>query len=1167
MRFKIFGDLHLTLDKVINKPIFDFLNNNVDKEDILIFLGDIFDTFDISVKNIEFYEWLQKIQNTVYIITGNHDYSKNRSAWKVVKPFTERINIIENYQYFDIFGYRFHFKNYFKDLSNPLSPVENMKNILFTHMDLNPKNPVNIVKPFDWVISGHIHDFEMVKKYITLGAVRQCKINESKKKKYMVIDIDDNEFNFKFVDFESVIDIKESFVRDLRKLKIDKNTILKVLLNGYQDEKDIMKQLETVDWYDKEKVIIKFSKYVDNKVITGILNNIDDSKIDLNNIFKLYLDDYVTKFKDKDLNVDLMKKMFNYIYDKEIDLLKDIFNSYSVNFNNIELKNFKLFREQFIDFSKYSNITSIEGHNHDESDNMIASNEAGKSNIRSSLEYAILGTSSEVKPLRRGEKSGFVRLNFDINEDNIILERKFTKTTNDVNIRINNEDFHLQETPSDKMSLFFERYKIKDAVSFFLISDTGLAKYFFSSKNSERFKLFRNIFPIIDNISQFILKVKEYTNNKQQDFSIIADKYTNIVEERKALAINYWQQFFELQNQILEIEKKNQILEIEKEKIKINEKLLEKKDNIKSILDLCADDNIFKIYDIYKSIPDTKNILEDYKNFESINQNRERYNSNIIDLEKKYKESMSVLSNLKKEYNDLLSEDSEFDKIILSLDLEFIKRKYEQVEVFKQIEVLDGIDKFDDYNKIYDSKIEGDIQGFNIEIKRLTNNMLRLKEEYIELEGRKKELKTISCPNCNYEIKDENSLNFIIEQQKKIKSKGKEFKDERDILDKKIVEKKEELNKIKVLRNNINNILSQNNINITDFFMYINDKDNYIDCEYTYEDVCQNIENKRISEEIFKKLEKIEYKVDIETNNINNIKEGIASLHDSLNKLEDINFDIDKYNNIIKLLNNNNLSEFDYYISESNIKKILSYKIVKDVTVDTFEKLVKKYNTILEMEKKFIRITEINTELKYHKEKEKELLNLLTDFSNKLRQDNKKLSLKDIKVNYIKLEKEYKDLNILYKVMTSKRSFNFEKYFINQFFLKFSDIFNSFLKVLFNRHVELNVSENNFLFTDGQYNEIPFRDFSNGAKSKIQIVLMATITMLFENYGVASKLLLLDEFIDQGLDENAISRVMEMLRQFFIKNRKIFIISHKEISDYVDNRIIVERKMGRSKIL
>jgi DNA repair exonuclease SbcCD ATPase subunit len=126
------------------------------------------------------------------------------------------------------------------------------------------------------------------------------------------------------------------------------------------------------------------------------------------------------------------------------------------------------------------------------------------------------------------------------------------------------------------------------------------------------------------------------------------------------------------------------------------------------------------------------------------------------------------------------------------------------------------------------------------------------------------------------------------------------------------------------------------------------------------------------------------------------------------------------------------------------------------------------------------------------------------------------------------------------------------------------NIFNAFLKVLFDREVVLDISESNFTFSDGSDKDISFIEFSNGAKTKIEAALIFTLNILFENYGTKSDLLFCDEIFDKGVDFCNLGKIIDVLRQFFIKNKKVFIVSHKEIGDMIDNRIIVERKNNTS---
>ena len=84
---KIFGDLHLLNNDIIDNTIISFLKKEIKKDDTVVFLGDVFNDFNVGVKNESFYNFLSTLTNQVYIIEGNHDFSRGRNALKIVSHF------------------------------------------------------------------------------------------------------------------------------------------------------------------------------------------------------------------------------------------------------------------------------------------------------------------------------------------------------------------------------------------------------------------------------------------------------------------------------------------------------------------------------------------------------------------------------------------------------------------------------------------------------------------------------------------------------------------------------------------------------------------------------------------------------------------------------------------------------------------------------------------------------------------------------------------------------------------------------------------------------------------------------------------------------------------------------------------------------------------------
>jgi hypothetical protein len=214
-------------------------------------------------------------------------------------------------------------------------------------------------------------------------------------------------------------------------------------------------------------------------------------------------------------------------------------------------------------------------------------------------------------------------------------------------------------------------------------------------------------------------------------------------------------------------------------------------------------------------------------------------------------------------------------------------------------------------------------------------------------------------------------------------------------------------------------------------------------------------------------------------------------------------------------------------------------------------------------------LNNLNKQLEYELRKQEDFKIRYDSFINEFltfKRHNDKIR-KELNNKFNVCEKEYKGLKFLYDVMTAKRTFNFEKFFINTFFQKFSDVFNLMLRVLFHRNVFLYITESNFYFKDNSEDELSFNIFSLGAKSKIQIALMMTISILFVNYGINSDILLLDEFLDTGIDSINMGKALELIKQFFSEKKKCFVISHKDIEDFINQKIVIERKNGESKII
>lgn len=103
-----------------------------------------------------------------------------------------------------------------------------------------------------------------------------------------------------------------------------------------------------------------------------------------------------------------------------------------------------------------------------------------------------------------------------------------------------------------------------------------------------------------------------------------------------------------------------------------------------------------------------------------------------------------------------------------------------------------------------------------------------------------------------------------------------------------------------------------------------------------------------------------------------------------------------------------------------------------------------------------------------------------------------------------------------------------------------------------------------------------FGSFSAGERSRIDIAtLFAFKDLLVDQTVIGSSVMLMDEFFDSSLDDYSVSAMLKILKESVKKyNQTIFIISHRELvknetfsSTYIDNTIVIEKKMGISRIV
>jgi len=1168
---KVFTDPHFTGNKIIDEPIIEVLKEMVKVEDTLIFNGDCFESFDVSVKQNLFFNYLGDRKGLTIILTGNHDISKNRFWGNILKPFSSNIRIIQEYQYFDDIeeNIRYHFFNYFRNnIYIDFNIAKDKKNILFSHCDINTIDEIpEQFKVFDHVYNGHIHMSSSFGNVINIGAMRKCTKIEQDICRYLII----KNGEYEEVKFESPIDIKELFVSQLNDFKPVKNTVLTVLLGGLTNPKEIEKNIRALPWYDENHILLKpFKRYLDEDILTSVLNTVKTEKgFDILELFRQYITIYADKFGN-DFDQEKVNKTFFETFKVKYEQIKKLFEIYNIEFNSIECSNFKLFTDLNLSFDKFNTgIIAMQGRNFDELNeaNINSSNEAGKSCIRQVLEYLLLGT---FNPLRWGTKSGFAKINFKINSDVVEIEKVFNKTgLKSCIIKINNKEEWKDETNSNKISMFFEKYNFQNAIQFFLISDVGLAKYFFSAKNSEKFKIFRTIFPIIQNLSEFISEVKIETDNNEKEYESLKNEIDNIVNKRKVLSDG----FFDQRKKIIQEKNILKVKELENEidSIVVDEKLMGDSFKIRRIASEIENENVLKAYSVYKKKYNVNELFTKKEQIEKLNNELKQQNiylennkSNTEKLKNSIESELNKESEIKMKLEKILTDMSK-DRLLELKNLHIVFNILDKIKRTKNLsnKEINDLNNFDFDNNQRHKIIIKDVSNLLVELNKELN---KLQEKKIETEN-----KYIECPSCKFKIKNEALIKEIDTQIKKISDK---INVQKEALNKfidlqKTIEEQTIVNT--ELINYVNHELEPFKLNLYYFCSIImNESENKKRIEnYSIEYIDSLIQEKEkeliLKNELqitSKRILQLKKEHDNYINEFNKISGNIELIN---KKITEISFDDKLFEELNIDLESIGMNRINYSAYELRINDILKLGVIDSLEENDI-KIIEQLKYDLEQEMLLAEKRKmLEFQLKYEKEKEIKLESQYSQLLKIIIKENNQTYIKEKVKSLKEKELKYNEIKLLYDIMTNKRTFNFEKFFITVFFDKLKSIFNVFLKYVFSREIELNIDDNNFNFKDSG-NILEFGDFSNGAKSKIEACLLLVINIMFTNYGINSNILLIDEFLDRGVDQINLYRVLTLIKQFF-NTKKCFLISHKNIEDFIDQTLIVERRDGESRIL
>lgn len=868
---------------------------------------------------------------------------------------------------------------------------------------------------------------------------------------------------------------------------------------------------------------IKNQQNIMNITNKEIVKNIIFDYVEENNIYKNLSKDIKKVYKEK-----IIKKISNYVEKSKYD------------YDNIELKMFKLVRLEFDNFILYGKGNHIIYEKLNGIIGIVGNNHTGKTTTITALIYSIFGDN---------ENGGSVKDTINLNEKKMRTNVIFY--INDIKYQVIRErtkrNKNIKNDSTDDSNENVIIYK----------NDKMISK----SKPKKANELIKSIVGSKDNfIDIFIMK--------QQNCSNFANLSPDM---RKVLVCK----LFKL-DILCEIAKL-----VHSDELKtIKEKAIEEK--------YCSNEDYTSVLDkLDGKIKKSNDILKEKK--ERLNKTTEKmikytYKLNNIDynddIDKKLENYDDIIKNTKRDIDDINEK-----KTYMINNIKFEEEKWRNTDISLLKKDIDELTKECESN--YENIIP--IKLPNRSTKEYDDNIKSLSENIEKLSQKEEELKN---KISNIKIKDiDKNLKKEYEKRTINKEKNNNLLEQ---LNNKLVEATDKLTKMKDYKYDekckfcIDNSLTKDKLKyeeevtknekeIKTITKKINDDNNFIE-ENTdvYNEIIENDENKAVLRELRDELKNTELSIKLEK----------SKLENNNDKLNEINKDIEnkknnaRYNEKIK-----NLKE------QINTKKrIIQEKMDSDVLI------TKNRSDILECDNKILKLTHAQKEAKtaikdlkkmtankdeYNRVKEKVLkveqqkikdeneitkveceLNNLRDETSKLK--NKK-EINDEKNNEInRLQKELTCLNIIYNSLYS------EDGAINSILRKkilphIQQRINLILKEIDEYTVSINVKSNGIEVikhtTDGI---LPIKGISGGENFNINFASRIAFRELTN--VVKANFMILDE-ATHNLDNETVDKLPAVMDYMKSIIQFIVMVSHDErVTKLFDKEYVIVKNKGKSKI-
>lgn len=1159
-----FSDLHIVNNKAIDTATINKLRSLIEPNvSIVIFNGDVFHSFDVGVTNEIFYEFVVELTEKgilVIIVAGNHDVSKGRLSFKIIKHFSKLVKIISEYNYIDFDNYRLHFYNYFRyERSESQFDIHPSKmNILFTHSDLNPESPYASFKPFDFVVNGHIHDFAFKDKYMNLGAVRVVAKNETGTKKYLRFDLDEVGFRYKLVDFESPTKVVELMHTDIDENSVfEVGTDLRVML-PIGNKKDIETKMKSYPWYNPDNITLSITGFKDEVAISDILTKAKLSTEAFNyyELFIKYCDAFKKMFKVEFSNEVMLaefKKQFAN-FEKKLNV-----DRYDIVFDSVASHNFKLFPDFSIKLSDFTGLVSIVGTNNDElgKSGEYSSCESGKTQIKEMILYTLLGKAdSGIDPLRWTTKSGWSKLFFKINSVNIYFERKFTNSVSslivienavDTNGVVTGDDFYPDVTDTEKTELFFKKYNFFSIIKFLFLSNDGQIAYMFSARSQDRFAVLKSLFPVIEYISDFVAESKKNKGLKEGDLKDISYRFKTYSDLRELTARTSWGDWKRLNSDLaqLNLDELNEMMKVQEVKLtalKNTTGFMISKSVTDKLLGLVTEYTISKLVRVELFINQCK-----WNSVDPINY----LNSNI------------GLSKIQGEIDYAKSQmDTQSEAVILASGVvnnyQPIHAKADLEEHIRLLPIFETIAevKLTNVAGIKPLSDARDMVSTTIVIRASELNQIEKQKELLLTEYKKKKLDmlrvtessdSITCSECGTVLDTKEKKELHIQQLETeltdLVSMGTNLKKSIEGISKNIVELTAERDGYISKISDIYGIFSKNNISESLVLSYWN---SMLKLTITHKEATDDL----ATHELFNKANA----------DLISATRIFSNLEDEYKKLLARN---EAYKVMADKKITTDVNQEEYLAYRSSIDTLVSLAIpIKE----ELPAMLSEYSDYL-VKKELIdsEIGKINASLSAVEATHNRLKLDKKRIFEVVKNGNKSGEFRTLKLDYEVKKSDSELATFFYDLLNSKQKISFEKFFVNTLFKGMETVFNTFLGYLFTRDVTFVVNDMNFEFIDAQ-NPSGYKSFSGGGKTKVEFAFIITWIMMWMENGNTSNLIFFDEYLDTGIEDVNGERIIKVLKDIDINCK--YVITHKGILDEYKDRVInIERSNGVSKLI